>query len=959
MSMKIECLAIQNFRGIRRLQLDVEAKNLIVVGENGSGKSSIIDALEYYFTGSLEKLTGRADVKAKESIPHLKGGPTHVEMRFTGAGQPFAVPYPRGRINVPSQLRTFFTQANERPFVLRRAQILDFVNARPAKRYAELSKIVGLGDLDRIDDLWRKQRNEAAAEVERHEQAVDQVYEELGETLITIVDSEPDLLEALNEWLLSAPTLDVVRERADVPDRIKKLRTRLRTDPEREVVATLRGQQTDIAGAQEMLDSLLKSQSSLVDDLRRYWRKSEVIDDAAWERLLVEGRRLLQDEPDLADCPLCENPISDRRAFLSRLNERVEAMEELTRLRRTIHQSVNALAGTLNAFNTRLDKVHAAFAENDLHFETTNLDAVKAQLASWREELHGDRLPAQATLRRQEDETIRELRRLLQGRADEVAKRLEALAWDDQLEDQYELLQKLIVVDEQWQRLEAVQERLARARYAHRQVSIIYDELIAARRRGVDRLCQALQEDFDRFYQELHPDEGYEQIAIAPYMNRRGSVELTARFHDHDPAHPLGFWSEGHLDSLGLCIFLAFISRFAGEFKVIALDDVLTTVDAGHRLRVAQLLAREFASHQIIITTHDRLWARQLQSILHDSRLIPLKSWTLEQGADFQQNVLSDWEYYEAQARDGRPQDTVAGAGRNLEKFLYQMRSNLGLAVPARPNEAYTIGDLLPPFLSWVKSHSIERADRRTFRQELGGLLDELEHVWRLRNWAGAHFNEWAMTLAAPEAIRFLQLVRELVACFACPVCSNLVVYNRGASALICPVCQPKPPDRAIWNYDSDWVGRAERMKEIDAPPVRHNLRNMAAAQFSYFLQDMRLRVGLTLPVKADDAYSADELYAPFLRWAREHPRKGYGNWPVVLDERNKSILAFRHNGDWRIEDEAAPTFVDAVCEFITLFTCDTCGQPANYDGDHDGYVCHRCDRETREKAVSAFWFVE
>lgn len=959
MSMKIECLGIQNFRGIRRLQLNVEAKTLIVVGENGSGKSSIIDALEYYFTGGLEKLTGRADVKAKESIPHLKGGPTHVEMSFTGAGQPFAVPYPRGRINVPSQLKTFFAQANERPFVLRRAQILDFVNARPARRYAELSKIVGLGDLDRIDDTWRKQRKKAAAKVERHEQAVDQVYEELSETLITIVDSELDLLQALDEWLLRAPTLDVVRERADVTHRIKELRARLRTDPEREVVATLRGLQTDISGAREMLDDLLERQSSFADDHQRYWRQTELIDDAAWERLLVEGRRLLQGEPDLADCPLCENPISDRRAFLRRLNERVAALEELTQLRRTIHQSANALAGTLNVFITRLNKLHAAFEEYDLDVEIVNFEAIKAQLADWQEELHRDRLPAQVTLRRKDDDSIQDLRRLLKRSADEVAKRLEALAWDDQLEEQYELLQKLTVVDEQWQRLELAQERLARARYVHRQLSVIYDELIAARRRGVDRLCQALQEDFDRFYQELHPDEGYEQIAIAPYMDRRGSVELTARFHDHDPAHPLGFWSEGHLDSLGLCIFLAFISRFAGDFKVIALDDVLTTVDAGHRLRVAQLLAREFASYQIIITTHDRLWARQLQSILHDSRLIPLKSWTLEKGADFQQNVLSDWEYYEAQARDGRPQDTVAGAGRNLEKFLFQMRGNLGLAVPARRNDAYTIGDLLPPFLSWVKSHSIERADRGTFRQELDGLLDELEHVWRLRNWAGAHFNEWAMTLAAPEAIRFLQLVRELVACFECPVCRNLVVYNRGASALICPVCRPKPPDRAAWKYDPGWVGRAERMKEIDAPPVRHNLRDMATAQFGYFLQDMRLRVGLTLPAKVDDAYSADELYPPFLRWAREHPRKGYGNWAVVLDERNKAILDFRYNGDWRIEDEAAPTFFDAVCDFIALFICDACGQPVNYDGDDERYACHSCDRATREKAARAYWFVE
>lgn len=959
MSMKIEYLRVQNFRGIRHLQLNVEGQNLVIVGENGSGKSSIIDALEYYFTGGVEKLSGRADVKASESIPYLNGGPTRVEMSFTGADEPFIVPYPYRNVKVPPQLKSLFAQADDQPFVLRRAQILDFINARPAKRYAAISKIVGLGGLDRIDRTWRKQLNKTGSEVKRLDQAVDQVYEELSETLITVVESEYDLVQALDEWLLRAPFLDLVRERVDIADRMKELRARLQSDAEREAVGRLRSIQNDAAGAREQLKDVLRKQESLVDDIQAYWRQSEAMDDAAWERLLSEGRRLLQDGPELDSCPLCESPVRDRRQFITRLNERVEAVEALTRLRRRIQKSANSLAGNLDAFVTRLEELYTALRENDLNVDSGAVERIKLQLSTWQLDLHSDRLPAQSMASWSDDETIKALQKLLQQSEEALEKRVSALAWDDKLEAQYELLQILSVVDEQWQRLQLTQEKLARAEHVHRHVSVVYDELIAARRRGVDRLCQTLQEDFDRFYQQLHPDEGYEEISIAPYMDRRSSVELTARFHNQDPAHPLNFWSEGHLDSLGLCIFLAFINRFGGDFRLIALDDVLTTVDAGHRLRVAQLLAREFASYQIIITTHDRLWAEQLHSVLRDSRLIPLKTWSLEQGADYRKNVVSDWEYYESQAREGRPQDAVAGAGRNLEKFLYQMRGNLRLAVPARPNGDYTIGDMFPPFLSWVKGHSIERADRRTFRHELNGVLDELEHVWRLRNWAGAHFNEWAMTLAAPEAISFLNLIRQLVECFECPVCQNLVVYNHSASALICPVCQPKPPGRVTWNYDPGWVGRAERMKQIDAPPVRQNLRNMTTAQFEYFLRDMRRRIGLALPAKEEDAYTAAELYPPFLRWAREHPRNDDRNWTLTLDERNKAILNFRQNGDWRIGDEEVPAFVDAVCNFIALFACDGCRQLMNCDEEVGRYVCRSCDSDTRDEVVSAYWFVE
>ena len=46
----------------------------------------------------------------------------------------------------------------------------------------------------------------------------------------------------------------------------------------------------------------------------------------------------------------------------------------------------------------------------------------------------------------------------------------------------------------------------------------------------------------------------------------------------------------------------------------IVMDDVLTTVDAGHRLFVARLLAREFPDYQFVITTHDKLWAKELET---------------------------------------------------------------------------------------------------------------------------------------------------------------------------------------------------------------------------------------------------------------------------------------------------------------------------------------------------------
>jgi len=75
---------------------------------------------------------------------------------------------------------------------------------------------------------------------------------------------------------------------------------------------------------------------------------------------------------------------------------------------------------------------------------------------------------------------------------------------------------------------------------------------------------------------------------------------------------PRALISEGHLDSLGLCIFLAFVKAFDKGCPLIVLDDVVTTIDADHRDRIAELLLTEFKDYQLVITTHDGIWYEQI-----------------------------------------------------------------------------------------------------------------------------------------------------------------------------------------------------------------------------------------------------------------------------------------------------------------------------------------------------------
>ena len=59
---------------------------------------------------------------------------------------------------------------------------------------------------------------------------------------------------------------------------------------------------------------------------------------------------------------------------------------------------------------------------------------------------------------------------------------------------------------------------------------------------------------------------------------------------------------------MGLCLYLALMKHLLGDqFTFAVLDDVLMSVDAGHRREVCNLLKTKFPNTQFVLTTHDNV----------------------------------------------------------------------------------------------------------------------------------------------------------------------------------------------------------------------------------------------------------------------------------------------------------------------------------------------------------------
>ena len=73
---QIEAIRIIELRGIRELEIKPKRKSFVISGGNGSGKSGVVDAIEFALTGGISRLADKGTV----GLTVLRHGP-HVDRR--------------------------------------------------------------------------------------------------------------------------------------------------------------------------------------------------------------------------------------------------------------------------------------------------------------------------------------------------------------------------------------------------------------------------------------------------------------------------------------------------------------------------------------------------------------------------------------------------------------------------------------------------------------------------------------------------------------------------------------------------------------------------------------------------------------------------------------------------------------------------------------------------------------
>ncbi len=768
--LRLNKLEVRHVRGIAGTGPDLllNGKSLILLGDNATGKSSYIDALEYLLTRQCTSLDiNREGVNWTEGGLHIRAEAKDLMIRAEmghgdSAGTVSSLEHSTDFSTLSSPLKEWVVAAQQRCFLLRRRTLLRLIEAKPKERYDALSPFFALdrfvafeADLKSIADEVDARLNIASRDVTVQEDILRRTFNiALGISL-----EEPIVLGVVNQRLgVSAKgSVDSVvaarRLQVEVSSQMKsfsgieqaaKLETVIHAVEE---IPTLRAS----VEALEALIGIKSGLEALEQQLTRGFAVEVLELGKTW---IIEG--------DLGSCPLCEQSLPDKQAILDRISDRVNECSAVIEARRSVGNQWKLYCDSLTDVKKTCVSAQKAWAEK-LGQGSTAISTALSALKKIAADLDKD-IPTAVQLQEQL-KVLREigLDALVVSLADELKQLLKGIGGIEEYKNLSAANQALSSFLISWPLLVAARAVLKHEKEFKVSIEKVIAHAMQARKDTVQKILVEIADEANRIYLLLHPEEKIGSISLKVPPRGQGSIDMESEFFGKRSDARL-YFSESHLDTLGVALFLALRKKQATSdphFKILVLDDVFHSVDSRHRQRAARLIIDEFRDHQYIITTHDPIWFALLQEAVNDFGLRDktlfrrISDWSLEGGPVWGEHE-AEYEFLNSdKINTAQPADIAAKTGRLLEEMLKPLCDQLNIAVPFRCHRRYDLGVLWPAFKGAALKHP-------GFAEANRVLIEEIDLTDWVRNEIGAHSNLTPAPATQDEAKKFAQSVVKL-----------------------------------------------------------------------------------------------------------------------------------------------------------------------------------------------------
>jgi len=724
-------LKISGLRGVSTpLVIPFEKPLTLIYGENGTGKTSICDALDFLGNGKVGSVV---DIGLGSNVhqywPFLGKDPADISVILDAENANSWAATTSGR-SVTVQPVT------EKPVVKiwRRSALYKLILDKPANRFQIIEPFIDLAEIDRAEEKLRRLRDSLSDSLNDAGIRLAENRESIAGLMLTMNGGNEDVIEwARNELQTQEADVD---EEINFLARAEELIAKIISDIKSLTI------QAESLEQQEFAESAAKESHDIV---------LSQLEAGAEEALsiLQASQAYFHSHENIETCPLCQS-----KENVEGLSERTDsAIEDYTNLQNTQRDLTSAIQNKSRAAERLAESqksVSSGVRQLQEHYNgkeiPVELNSCLNELCDLKVDQPNDQLEAvknSLSLSRQALVTSKANR-------DELARALQQ--HDSNLELQFESEQQLPVV----RRLHEIHEQ--------------------ARKAFIDQVLDSIADEVGRLYEAIHEGEGLNQIALKLHSDRRASLDISSGFLNED-VPPGAYFSNSHVDSLGLCILIALAKLEQPENTILVMDDILGSIDEPHFDRMVKLIYEESTNFlQTIITTHYQAWHHKIrrgQLRNADCSMVELRKWDSQKGVSIQASSRPLVEILRSNIADnpGEVEPIAANAGHLLEQVGDFLTMKYQCSVPRREN-----GNTLNDYLDGLKSSLTNQLKVEVLQDDgnykellLGPIIGELKEIYRVRNTSGAHYNELASHLPQSDVLQFGELVLQLCDAVICP----------------------------------------------------------------------------------------------------------------------------------------------------------------------------------------------
>ncbi|MCF3129103.1 AAA family ATPase [Streptomyces olivochromogenes] len=586
----LESVAVTRFRGIGPrawLKLSPRPGVNLVVGRNGSGKSSIAESIETAFTGTNLRWHGKDATRSRNwrnlhdtSKPEIEvklaieGDTGRSTLTRTWNGEDFNDS--EAELKRPGHGRVALDQADWRQALTDYRPFLSYVDldrmisGKPSEMYDAIATILGLGQLNTADSRLREEAKalEDAAKVAKAE------LPSLKEGLYELQDDERAVEALVAIDSKGAPDFATLEALVSgLPNADEGLLAELRAE------ADVKG--PDMARVGAAVDRLRKALAD-VEDLRGTGAEDALQRAELLERAVAHNDR----HPDEASCPVCRTDgmldatwATDATAQIAALRQEATAASDARSELRSAARAVQDLVHTPGRIPVALTDPWGAWTA------CRNISD-PAELAR---RAHESAAPLADACAAVKERAGRELEK-----RDERWRRL---------------VTRLAGWAEKARTVEANRGRLRDLKKASTWIKALAAELREQRMEGFADQSQ-------RIWEKLRQESNIDLKAVS----LKGSEKATVRklvmdvSVDGQEASALSVMSQGEQHSLALSLFLPRAATADSPFGFVIIDDPVQSMDPAKVHGLAQVLSELGKHRQVVVFTHDTRLQRAFAS---------------------------------------------------------------------------------------------------------------------------------------------------------------------------------------------------------------------------------------------------------------------------------------------------------------------------------------------------------